>query len=140
MFRALDAQRFEVLEKRVLVNLREVRQGRARLARTADRLVVHVGEIHHPLHREAARFEMPLQQVLEDVGAEIADVRVIINRRPAGVHLHASALGSSGTNASSSRDSVLKNRIDMKNAASFEKAGSGFTKSPWAQRADVFLG
>ena len=31
---------------------------------------------------------MPLEQVLEDVGAEVSDVRVIINRGTAGVQLY----------------------------------------------------
>ena len=51
---------------------------------------------------EAARLEVALEQVLEDVGAEIADVRVVINRRAAGVHLHQRRLD--GTNSSISRE------------------------------------
>ena len=31
---------------------------------------------------------MPLQQIFEDVGAKISDVRVVVDRRTARVHLH----------------------------------------------------
>ena len=31
---------------------------------------------------------MPLEQILENVGAKISDVRAAVDRRPAGVHLH----------------------------------------------------
>ena len=62
-------------------------------AAAADGLVIHVGEVHHAMDLEAAGFEMPLEEVLEDVGAEVADVGVVIDRRAAGVHLHALAGG-----------------------------------------------
>jgi hypothetical protein len=35
-----------------------------------------------------AQFEMPLEQVLENVSAKISDVRAAVNRRTAGVHFH----------------------------------------------------
>ena len=89
VLRTLHAQRAEILEERVLKFLREVREPHAELPAAADRLVVHIGEIHHALHVEAARFEMPLQQILEDIRAKIPDVREVIDRRPAGVELHA---------------------------------------------------
>ena len=88
MVRALDPQRVEVREKRVFIHLREVREPTTRRPCAADGLVVHVGQIHHALHLVAARLKVPLEQVLEDVSAKVSDVRVVINRGAAGVHLH----------------------------------------------------
>ena len=88
MLRPLDPQRIKILEKRLLVDRREIRERPPRCARVADRLVIHVGEIHHPQHVEPARFQMPLEQILENVSAKISDVRVVIDRRSAGVHPH----------------------------------------------------
>ena len=81
----LDAQRGQILEERLLEGRGELRERDPGLAAAADRLVVHVGEVHHALDRIAARFEMTLEQVLENVRAEIADVRVAVDGRPAGV-------------------------------------------------------
>ena len=93
VLRPFHAQRAEVVEERILELLREIREPHAELSAAADRLVVHVGEIHHAFDLEAARLQMPLQQVLEDVGAEISDVREIVNSRPACVELHAVPVG-----------------------------------------------
>ena len=37
---------------------------------------------------ESARLEVTLEQILKDKGAHVADVRKVVQRRPAGVHLH----------------------------------------------------
>ena len=83
----LDLERVDILEKRILERRGEFAQRKIRRAAAADRLVVDVGQVHHPFDREPALFEMPLEQILENVGAKISDVRVAVNRRPAGVHL-----------------------------------------------------
>ena len=85
---ALDLQRIEVLEKRFLEWRGKFTQRKIRRATAADRFVIDIGQIHHAIDRVTARFEMPLEQIFEDVGAKISDVRVAVNRRPAGVHLH----------------------------------------------------
>ena len=84
----LDLQRVQVLEKRFLEWRGEFAQRKIRRPAAADRLVIHVGQVHHALDRVTARFEMPLQQIFENIGAKIPDVRVAVNGRPAGVHLH----------------------------------------------------
>ena len=83
---AFDAERVEVLEERFLVGRRVVAQRDAGLARAADRLVVHVREVHDVRDLEPRVFERAAQQVLEHVGAEVADVGEVVDRGAAGVH------------------------------------------------------
>ena len=44
--------------------------------------------IHHAMNLVTAQLEMSLQQIFENVGAKISDVREAVDRRPAGVHFH----------------------------------------------------
>ncbi len=55
--------------------------------RPLDGLVVDIGDVHDVGYAEAAEDEEPLEKVLENVGPEVADVRVVVDRRPAGVEL-----------------------------------------------------
>ena len=89
----LDAQRIEVLEKGVFEWLGELGEGNAFLARAADRLVVHIGQVHDPLDLEAAIFQVALEEILEKVSAEVPDVRVVVDRRTAGIELDRLARG-----------------------------------------------
>ena len=59
--RALDAQRLRVFEKCFLELRSELSKWNASLVRAADRLVVHVGDVHHAMHSVTAQFEMPLK-------------------------------------------------------------------------------
>ncbi len=54
----------------------------------SDGFVIDVRQIHHAIDLKAARLQMALQQVFEQKRSEIADVRVRIDGRSAGVHLH----------------------------------------------------
>ena len=54
--------------------------------RVADDLVVHVGDVHDVLQLVAALPQEAAQQFDDDEGAEVADVAVVVNRGPAGVH------------------------------------------------------
>src|SRR5438093_1455800 len=54
--------------------------------RAANRLVLHIRDVHHAMHLVAAQFQVPLKQILKDVRAEISNVRPAINGRPARVH------------------------------------------------------
>ena len=60
--------------------------GEALLRGVADDLVVHVGDVHHVLQLEAALLEEAPQGVDDDEGAEVADVAVVVDRGPAGIH------------------------------------------------------
>ena len=83
-----DAQSFEILEKRSLKRLCELAKREGCCPTATDRLVVHVGQVHHPPDLIATELQMALQEILENVGAEISDVCKMIDRRAAGVEAH----------------------------------------------------
>ena len=85
---SLHAQDIKSLEERPYVGFRVFGQGHALLLALADRLVIHVGEVHHLGDLVAAELQRPAQQVLPDERPEIADVGVVMDCRPAGVHPH----------------------------------------------------
>ena len=82
-----DAQRVEILEEGILEGLGEIGQRNTFFAGAADGFVVHVGQVHDALDVEPAVFKMALEKILEEVGAEIADVGVVVDGRTAGVDL-----------------------------------------------------
>jgi len=92
MVRALDAERIEVLEEGILERLRELGKRQAGGAAATDGFVVHIRQVHHPEHPQSAVFQVPLQEVLEDIRAEIPDVREIVNGRSASVEPHQARL------------------------------------------------
>jgi hypothetical protein len=55
--------------------------------RALDRLVVDVGDVHDVGDVEAAKLQESLEQVLEDISPPVADVGIVVDRRPAGVEL-----------------------------------------------------
>ena len=59
-----------------------------RLGSPGDDAVVHVGEVHDLSDLEAARFQEAAQDVLENEGAKISDVREVVDRGTAAVHAH----------------------------------------------------
>ena len=82
-----DAQRGQVLEKGVFEGLGEIGQGNAMFPGAADGFVVHVGQVHNPFDLKSAVFKMALEEILEEVGAEISDMGVVVDGRSAGVDL-----------------------------------------------------
>jgi hypothetical protein len=54
--------------------------------RAADRLVVHIGDVHHSMYFVAAQLKVPLKQIFEDIRAKISNVRPAVNGRAARVH------------------------------------------------------
>ena len=62
-------------------------------AGVADDLVVHVGNVHHVAHGHAAQAQKAPQNVDLQKSAEVADVAVVVDRRPAGVHAQCLAVG-----------------------------------------------
>jgi hypothetical protein len=84
--RLADAELVEVVEEVVDERLRVVVQRHALAQRAADRLVVHVGEVHHELHLVAAELQVAAQEVREEERPHVADVRRGVHRGAAGVH------------------------------------------------------
>ena len=91
-FRFLQAQLARVLEEGVNVFLRVLGQAQPGGPGVADRLIVHVGEVHHVAQCVAAPAQVAPQNVGEEKGPVIADVRVVVNRGAASIHAHAATL------------------------------------------------
>ncbi len=89
----LDAQRVQILKKRLYELRRVLADGDARRRRVADDLVVHVGDVHHVANRRARQLEKAAQHVDLQEGAEVADVAVVVDGGPAGVHAQRLAVG-----------------------------------------------
>src|ERR1017187_2846142 len=86
VLRPLDCQRVHILEERLLEARGVLADRLARRERVADNLVFHVGHVHHVLDRDALLAEKSPQHVDMQEGAEVADVTVVVNRRPARIH------------------------------------------------------
>ena len=52
----------------------------------------HVGDVHDMIDLQSVVLQHPSQNVLEDVGAQVADMGVIVDRRTAGVHARLAGL------------------------------------------------
>src|SRR5881409_160431 len=83
-----DPQGFGVLLERLFELLGEFYERNASLARAANRLVIHIGDVHHPMHLVTAQLKMPLKQIFKDIGAKISNVRPAVNSRPTSVDLN----------------------------------------------------
>ena len=83
---AFDAQSLEIFKKSAFERFGEIVERNLRFPCAADGFVVDIGNVHYPMDLEATRFEMPLQQILENIRPKISNVRLAINGRPAGVH------------------------------------------------------
>src|SRR5713101_10031284 len=81
--RALDPKCFDILEERLLEWRDKFRERDFRFSRATDRFVVHVGDVHDAMHLVSTQLEMSLEQIFEDIGPEISDVRPAVNGRPA---------------------------------------------------------
>ena len=94
----LDVELTAVLKEGVGVELGDLHDGLVLPMRALEHLVLagigiggqvpHVGDVHDPLDVVAQVTQVLLQHILHDVGAQVADVGVVIDRRAAGVHLY----------------------------------------------------
>src|SRR6266516_3867176 len=82
-----DPQGFGVFEERLFELLGEFYERTASLARAANRLVIHIGDVHHPKHLVTAKLKMQLKQIFKDIGAKISNVRPAVNSRATSVDL-----------------------------------------------------
>ena len=96
--RLLDVEAPHVDQERIGVELRDFPGGLARAPRALLHLVLacvgvgsemaDVGHVHHVPHAVAVPFENAPQRVHEHECAEIADMLVVVDGRPAGVEAH----------------------------------------------------
>ena len=87
----LDVQCLRILEKCLPINAGEFLQRQFRFARTADRFVIDVGELHDVIDLVSEMFQRAAQEIDRDVGAKISNVTVIVDRRAADVEADALA-------------------------------------------------
>ncbi len=75
-----------VFEKRFLIFRGVLLHRNSGLRGVADDLVVHVGDVHYVADFVSALAKIAAQKIHGDEGAEVADVAVVVDRGPAGVH------------------------------------------------------
>ena len=83
---AIQAERSHVVQKSLGELRGVVGDGHALLHGIADDLVVDVGDIHDVLQLVSALQQEAAQHIDRDEGAEVADMAVVVNREPAGIH------------------------------------------------------
>ncbi len=82
----LEAKGVAVGEKRFGVDRGVVVKRLALCDGVADDLIVHVGDVHDVVEFVAVQVKHAAQQIVKDEGAEVADVREVVNGGSAGVH------------------------------------------------------
>ena len=86
VFRRLNIQRLAIFEERICEFVRVFTDADFCRGSIGDDAVVHVGQIHDVGHLETAQLQKAAENVLKDERTEISDVRVVVNRGPAGIH------------------------------------------------------
>ena len=83
-----DVQRSEIFIKGIDKRLGVDAQRYPFFTARADRLVIHIGQIHHMIDVKTGKLEKPPQQILKHVTAQIADVGIVVNRWAASIHAY----------------------------------------------------
>ncbi len=91
--RPLNPQGIQILKKSLLETLRVLADGNPCRRRVANNLVVHVGDVHHVADADSGQLQEAPQHVHLQERAEVADVAVVVDRGPAGVHAEGCAVG-----------------------------------------------
>lgn len=86
MFRGLDAEGFAIFEEGLHEFFGVIADADVLGGGVGDDAVIDVGEVHYVREAVAAEFEEAAENVLEDEGAVVADVGVIVDGGPASVH------------------------------------------------------
>jgi len=84
--RAHAIEHVEIFEKRFLVLSSVVLEVASRFPDCRNDLIFHVGDIHNVANFEAAEFQITPNQIRTDEGAEVANVREIMDGGTAAVH------------------------------------------------------
>ena len=88
LLRRLQIEQPRIFQKRLLVFFRILPHAQRLLRCIADDLVVHVSDVHHVAQLESALPQKTAQDVERYKRPEVADVAVVVHRRPAGIHAH----------------------------------------------------
>ena len=84
----LEVQCPPVVEVRLDIFVGVVADAGAGSGGLLDDAVVHVGKVHHLDDAKSLRVKIPPENVLENKGAEVTNVGVVVDRGSAGVHVH----------------------------------------------------
>jgi hypothetical protein len=87
-----DAEPVPVFLERLREGIDMFPEGDTLLSSGSNGSVIYVGEIHDVEDSVPAGLQPPSQQILEQEGPEIADVRVVVDGRSAGVERHPAGL------------------------------------------------
>ena len=82
-----DPQCFDILEERFFKLRGGFRERNSSFTSAADRLVINVSDVHDATYLVTAQFEVPLEQIFEDIGTKIPDMCAAVDRRPTGVNV-----------------------------------------------------
>ena len=91
--RQATVERFQVFEKRSLVFAGKIAQRRFGFADAADDFVFHVRDVHHVRDGVALEFESAPDEIAEDERAPVADMRKVVDSRPAAIHADSALAG-----------------------------------------------
>jgi len=83
--RSFDPQCFDIFEERFFKLRGGFCERNSSLAGCANRFVINVSDVHDAMHFVTAQLKVPLEQILEDIRAEISDMSAAVDRWPAGV-------------------------------------------------------
>jgi hypothetical protein len=92
MERGPDSEGGDVFKKRLFVDLGEIGEWASGFSGVADGFVVDISEVHHAEDMVSPGFEVALEQILKEIGAEVADVGVVVDGGTAGVHADRASL------------------------------------------------
>ena len=81
-----DPQCFDIFEERFFKLRSRFCEGNSSLTSAADRLVINVSDVHDASHFVTAQFEVPLEQIFEDIRTKISDMCTAVYRRPTGIN------------------------------------------------------
>ena len=88
VFGGFDTERLAIFEKGLREFLGIVADRFSCGGGVGDDAIVHVGQVHDVIQFESAEFQEAPENILEDKGAIVADVRVVVDRRAASVHAY----------------------------------------------------
>jgi hypothetical protein len=84
-FRQLYPERFAVLQKSFRIFCGVIPEAHPLLMRIVNSPVIYVCDVHDMKDPVIPIAQIPSEKVLKCKGSEVADMRIIVNRRPAGI-------------------------------------------------------
>src|SRR4029078_3450998 len=86
LFRRLDVQEDGVLQKGLFVLARICVNAKSGGGCSVDNFVIHIGDVNDLANLVSALAQESAQRIHDHIGAEVADVAVVVNGGSAGIH------------------------------------------------------